>query len=85
MNNRTTQGAARQGGPRFFVGGNNLRKNKMKYRVLSALLAVLMCFTCMGSVSFAAESEPTEPSDPPATAETPTAESTPEQIGRAHV
>lgn len=50
----------------------------MKYRVLSALLAVLMCFTCMGSVSFAAESEPTEPSDPPATAETPTAESTPE-------
>ncbi len=55
-----------------------MNKTKMKYRLLSALLAVLLCFSSMGSVSFAAESEPTEPSEPPATAETMTAESTPE-------
>ena len=56
-----------------------MNKTKMKYRLLSALLAVLLCFSSMGSVSFAAESEPpTEPSEPPATAGTMTAESTPE-------
>lgn len=46
-----------------------MKKTKMKYRVLSALLAVLLCFTCMGSVSFAAEGEPPTPSDPPSAGE----------------